>query len=231
MEILFSLALAIGSLIGDGPIHFEGAGRVDVIWVQGDVSVSQLNQQTRSVLPGDGLPKEGLVRIAKDESITLLTSTRHLITLSGPRDVELSSLLESDLSANHPSLDRAWVRDRVAQWPDIELSERRRKERGALMIRSPRAMAIGSNRPWITWVGPEPLVGGDLTLKVLRANGTYRNVETWKNVRTRRFQFSSPLREGRFYRLILQYGNEADETMVYMFTRRETSVAGGRAAT
>ena len=221
METLFSLVLVIGSLVAGDPIHFDDTGRVDVIWVQGDVSVSQVNQQTRNVLPGDSLPNEVMVSIAKGDSITLLTSTRHLITLAGPRDVELSSLLESDLSANHPRLERAWVRDRVAQWPEIGLSERRRKERGSLMIRSPRAMAISAKRPWITWVGPESLGGGELTLKVLRANGTYRNVETWRNIRTRRFKFSSPLREGRFYRLILRHGTETDETMVYMLTRSE----------
>lgn len=53
------------------------------------------------------------------------------------------------------------------------------------------------------------------------ANGMFEEVEYWTNIRTQRFEFSQPLRRGRFYRIVATNELQRDTTSLYVLSEDE----------
>jgi hypothetical protein len=219
-----AVALAPGLWeLGSAPSGPEG---VDVLWVVGQVTLEDQEGGATPIEVGQMLPSGGKLRLAEGGEVYLSTVGGTLIDRKGPDDVDVAEVLGSNLAGNFYRLPMVLGRRELGAWPDLAIRVLGQDPERRLWITRPHGTSILATRPSIQWRWRGTGGAFNLKLETLGMEGSFREIERWKNVKGRRFEFSQALDSGRFYRLsiastTLDAGR--DTSAFYVLTEGEKS--------
>jgi hypothetical protein len=224
VEALLAIAVALAPGLWEPDSAPSDAEGVDVLWVVGQVTLEDEEGDATPLEAGQTLRSGGKLTLAEGSEVFLSTGGGYLIDRKGPDDVDVAEVLSSNLAGNFHRLPLVVGTGELGAWPDLAIRALIDDPERRLRITSPHHTSIVAKRPKVQWKSRGADGAFNLRLDLLGADGGFREVERWKNVRGRWFEFSQALDTGRFYRLTIEGAGRdggQDQSVFYVLAHAE----------